>query len=102
MSARISGIVLQMSKFRCYYGLKLAHFVLRHTDNLATKLQNSELNAAQGFEFAMMMAATLEAQKNFESFENFYINVRTTAEDNDVEDAVLPRQRKVPAKSSNR
>lgn len=50
----------------------------------------------------MMTAATLEAQKSQENFENFYTKVEKSAKDNDVEDAFLPRQRKTPARKSDR
>lgn len=48
MRSRIKGIISIMNKFGTYFGFKLAYFILRHTDNLATKLQNPNLNAAEG------------------------------------------------------
>lgn len=48
MKSRIKGIIYRMEKFQTYFGLKLAYHILRHTDNLATKLQKRDLNAVQG------------------------------------------------------
>ena len=98
MSTRIRGIVSIMTKFSCFFSFKLAYFILRHTDSLATKIQKSDLNAAQGFELAMMTVATLEAEKNEANFEQFYGIVTETAKSQKVDDPVLPRQRKIPIK----
>ena len=64
MRARINGIISIMHKFDYYFGFELGHFVLKYTDNLAQKLQKSNLNAAQGHEMAMM---TIKALKEEES-----------------------------------
>ena len=48
MKSRIRGIITIMNKYSSYFGFRLAYFVLRHTNNLATKLQNRDLDAAQG------------------------------------------------------
>ena len=75
MKSRINGIVSKMEEFKTYFGLKLAHFTLRHTDNLATKLQKFDLNAAQGYELAMLTVLTLEEEHSDEKFEIFFKNV---------------------------
>ena len=41
MSARIHGIISIMQKFEHYFAFELGYFILRHTDNLAQKLQTS-------------------------------------------------------------
>ena len=49
MKSRIQGIVKIMYKFSSYFNFRLAHFVLRHTDNLATKLQNQNHHTSRYF-----------------------------------------------------
>ena len=46
----------------------------------------------------MMTIATLEAEQNDDRFEVFFNEVTETANNIDVEDPILPRRRKIPAK----
>ena len=101
MKTRINGQIGDngyMFKFSSFFGFKLAHFILRHTDLLAKKLQSPNLNAAEGYEMAMMTVLILEEENKTERFENFFNSVVETARDIGVNDPLLPRKRKVPAK----
>jgi hypothetical protein len=101
MKTRINGQIGDngyMFKFSSFFGFKLAHFILRHTDLLAKKLQSPNLNAAEGYEMAMMTVLILEEENKTERFENFFNSVVETARAIGVNDPLLPRKRKVPAK----
>ena len=90
-------MVSKIKKFRTFFGFKLAHFTLRHTDILATKLQKRDLNAAQGYQLAMMTVEILEAEYSEEKIEQFYKStVEAANEISYLEDPVLPRQRSRP------
>ena len=70
MKSRINGIITIMKKFSTFFGFKLAHFLLQHTDNLAQKLQCPKLNAAQGFDMAML---TVRQKMTIKVFPNFLL-----------------------------
>ena len=48
MKSCLNGMICIMGKFSSYFDFKLAHSVLRHTDNLAKNLQSKDLSAVQG------------------------------------------------------
>ena len=101
MKTRIKGQIGDngyMFKFSSFFGFKLAHFILRHTDLLAKKLQSPNLNAAEGYEMAMLTVTILEVENKTERFDNFFNSVVEAAKEIGVNDPVLPRKRKVPAK----
>ena len=72
MKSRFEGIVSNMKKFRTYFGLNLAYYVLRHTDILANNLQKQNLNAAQAYSMVKITIETLKEEKKDEKFEDFY------------------------------
>ena len=45
--ARIIGVQTQMNKFNCFFGVKLASLLLRHSNNLSTTLQSPRLSVSQ-------------------------------------------------------
>ena len=101
MKTRIKGQIGDsgyMFKFSSFFGFKLAHFILRHTDLLAKKLQSPNLNAAEGYKMAMLTVTILEEENKTERFDNFFNSVVEAAKEIGVNDPVLPRKRKVPAK----
>ena len=100
MKSRIEGIVSNMKKFRTYFGLNLAYFVLQHTDNLATTLQKKDLNAAQGYSMAKITIETLKNENTDEKFEDFYSKVIESAENLGLEKPINPRKRKLPLKKA--
>ena len=101
MKTRINGQIGDnngyMLKFSSFFGFKLAHFILRHTDLLARKLQSPNLSASEGYEMALTTLSILEQENKTERFENFFNSVIETARDIGVNDPLLPRKRKVPA-----
>jgi len=50
--ARMMGVAMQMNTFEFYYGVSLAHLLLRHTDNLSRTLQHKNISAAAGQQVA--------------------------------------------------
>ena len=47
LKARIIGVQTQMNKFNYLFGVKLATFLLRHSDTLSTTFQSPKLSASQ-------------------------------------------------------
>ena len=94
--ARIQGVSSQMQSFRYLFGNMLAEKVLRHTDNLSRTLQHMSMSAAAGQEIARMTVATLQSIRNDESYELFWEEVTSTAEQVDVDEPLLPRRRRRP------
>ena len=93
--ARIRGVASQMKSFSYFYGLVLGEVLLRHTDNLSRTLQKT-ISASEGQLVADMTRKTLQSMRNDEDFDLFWDKVNRMANDNDVDDPVLPRKRKAP------
>ena len=72
MKSSLEGMASKMEDFRTYFGMRLAHFTLRHTDILATQLQKKDLSAAQGYELVKMTVRILEAENTEEKFRQFF------------------------------
>jgi hypothetical protein len=94
--ARIRGVAAQMVSFDFFFGLVLGEMLLRHTDNLSRTLQHSYISAAEGQVAATMTASTLSSIRNDEHYELFWGKVTRMAEEVDVDEPKLPRQRKRP------
>jgi len=58
--ARVCGVSSQMITFDYYFGVRLSHMILRHTDNLSKTLQSTKLSAAEGQELAKKTVTTLQ------------------------------------------
>ena len=98
MKSRIQGIMKLMLKFHCYFGINLAYFILKITDNLATKIQDPNLNATEAYVMGMDTIKTLQDQRTDEKFENFLNGVIESAEEKGVENPTMPRKRKLTGK----
>ena len=96
--ARIRGIASQMITFDFFYGLVLGETLLRHTDNLSRTLQHSHLSASEGQAVAAMTITTLMSLRNEDSFDLFWKKINTMAEERDVDEPTLPRNRKRPSR----
>ena len=96
--ARIQGVATQMSTFSFYFGLVLGEMLLRHSDNLKKTLQHDKLSAAEGQAIAVMTNTTLASLRNDTHYDLFWQKVIGMAEENNVENPKLPRNRKRPAR----
>ena len=96
MRSRIRGVATYMMKFDFYFGCVLSERILRFSDNLARALQASRLSASDGQGMASATIKALEGIRNEKEFEIFYTEVETSAKGVNVEEPVLPRQRKPP------
>ena len=96
--ARIRGVAAQMSTFSFYFGLVLGEMLLRHSDNLNKTLQHDKLSAAEGQAIAVMTNTTLASLRNEKHYDLFWQKVIGMAEENNVENPKLPRNRKRPAR----
>ena len=96
MRSRIHGVSVHMKSFDFFFGLMLGEFILKHSDNLSKTLQTMEISAAEAQKVAEMTVCTLQSVRNAEMFELFWTKVTKMASDVNVNDPVLPRQRKTP------
>ena len=60
--ARVNGVCSQMNSFDYFFGVRLIHSILRHTDNLSKTLQHTMLSAAEGQELAKKTVITLQVR----------------------------------------
>ena len=98
VKARIIGVKTVMKHFNFLYGLKLSETVLKLTDNLSRTLQQTSLSAAEAQKIASMTIATLERMRNDASAQTLLNLVKALQQKLGVDDAEVPRQRKLPRK----
>ena len=72
--------------------------MLKHTDNLSMTLQNPKLRSSEGRQIAELTRKTLEHIRTNDSFSLFWSKVTPKQEMLNVNDPVLPRKRRVPAR----
>lgn len=96
--ARLIGVQTTMQTFRYFFGLVLGERILKHTDNLSKTLQNQSLTASEGQQVAELTCQTLERIRTAEAFDLFWKNVMLLQEQKGVNEPVLPRKRKAPAR----
>ena len=96
MKARIIGIATQMGTFRFLFGLILSEMILRHTDKLSQSLQNPKLSSTEGYKIAMLTVKTLQSLRTDVNFGLLWDKTELMRVKWNVEEAVLPRKRKMP------
>jgi len=95
--SRIIGCQTQMSQFRFFFGLNLAHTVYSLTDNLSKTLQKEKLSASAGKSVAMKTVETFQNMRSESSADLFFeIVSRKASSFNFIADPELPRKRKNP------
>ena len=70
--------------------------LLNHSDNLSKTLQSPHLSAAHGQKIVQMTVCTLQSLRSDDNFLLFWTKVKKMAIDVEVNNPVLPRQRKRP------
>lgn len=98
MKARVIGVSSVMSNFSFFFGCALGECVLRLTDHLSRSLQDPNLSAAEGQEIAADTVTTLKKDRNEANFDLFWEHTLLRKVGLDVNDPVLPRKRKIPAR----
>ena len=98
IKARILGVSTQMGKFDFLFGVVLGQLILGHSDNLSKSLQKKTCSAAEGQEVAHMVIKTLQGIRTEQSFDLFWTKLAKLSETLDVDEAQLPRRRKVPSR----
>lgn len=96
MRSRIIGVSACMKSFDFFFGASLGELLLSHSDNLSKTLQSSTMSAAEGQKVADMTVITLQSLRSDENFLLFWKRVTDKASDLDINEPVLPRQRKRP------
>ena len=95
--ARVIGVNATMNRFDFLFGLALGERLLKHTDNLSRTLQTPSLTASEGQEIAELTCQTLLRIRTNDAFDLFWKKVQAMQEEFGVEEASLPRKRKVPS-----
>ena len=85
-----------MKNFKLIFGCHLGKVILKQTDNLSKSLQDSECTAVEGQSTAENTVAALAKIRSDESFEGFWGLVQLSQTRLGIDDASLPRKRKVP------
>ena len=98
MRGRIRGVATYMCRFDFFFGCLLSEKLLRYSDNLARSLQAPSLSASDGHKMAMATLKALDSLRNEQCFDQFYIDATDKAKNLNVDDPVLPRQRRPPKK----
>ena len=86
-----------MNWFDFLFGLALGERLLKHTDNLSRTLQAPSLTASESQEIAELTHQTLLPIRANDAFDLFWEKVQAMQEEFSVEEASLPRKRKVPS-----
>jgi hypothetical protein len=94
--ARVIGVDATMNRFDFLFGLVLGERLLKHTDNLSRTLQAPSLTASEGQEIAELTRQTLLHIRTNDAFDLFWEKVQAMQEEFGVQQASLPRKRKVP------
>ena len=98
---RVQGVAASMKKFDTFFGFTFGEYLLRFTDNLSKTLQSPELCAADCHALANDTLKTLENLKSYENFSKLWDKIKTQASSLDVDEPILPRKRKRPARYDN-
>ena len=77
-------------------GIYKLELLLKHSDNLSKTLKSSTMSAAEGQRIADMTVCTLQSIRSDENFLLFWKLVSQKANDLDINEPVIPRQRKRP------
>ena len=80
------------------YSVLLGEFILEHSDNLSKTLQNPSLSSSEDQQLAELTRKTIENQRSDDHFDLFWS--KTLSIQGDVNDPVLPRRRRAPARYS--
>ena len=96
--ARINGVAAQMEKFDFLFGAVIGELILRHSDNLSQTLKKKTTSAAEGLQVARMVTATLQSLRKQECYDLFWAKVVKEADSIGVEEPLLPRRHKLPAR----
>ena len=85
-----------MGKFDFLFGVVLGQLILGHSNNLNKSLQKKTCSLGQ--EVAHMVIKTLQRIRTEQSFDLFWTKLAKLSETLDVDEAQLPRRRKVPSR----
>ena len=96
MKACILGIESKMDDFEFLFGLLLGELIFGNCDNLSKGLQLENISASEGQNNANMIVQTLIKILIEDSFKLFWAKALKRKEENDVNDPVLKRKRKLP------
>ena len=98
MKARVIGVRTMMSKFDFLFGCTVGKTLLNQTYNLSQTLQNPKLSALEAQTIARDTVPTLKKDRTENAFNMFWDSVTIRQKQLSIDDPVLPRKRKLPAR----
>ena len=98
VKARITGVAAKMKEFDFLFGLMLAEKILKHTDNLSKTLQSTSMTAADSYHVATLCNEVLSQIRTEECFTLFWGLVKKNQESIGINEPIMPRRRKRPAR----
>ena len=91
------GCKSQMTEFRFFFGINLAHRMYSITDDLSKALQSETISSIEGQETEIKTAETFKSMRNIDSADWFFKIVKQKAANhNFIHELILPRRRKSP------
>lgn len=98
MKARIRGVQSYMKKFDFLFGCHLGKLLLSQTDNLSKTIQKPQTSAVEAQSLAKCVLSVLASDRSDERFQLFWDKVQLAKSDLDIDDAQIPRKRKISSK----
>ena len=95
------GLMTSIRNFSFLFGCKLAAMIMKQFDRLSQTLQDPSLSSVESYKIAMMTVKTMKKDRSDLSFSLFMDSLKKLQENLEIEEAVLPRKRKRPAKITN-
>ena len=94
VKARINGVAAKMKEFKFFYCLMLAERLLKHCDNLSKTIQTSSMPAVEAHRLSELCIEVIQKMRSDNDFDLFWTLSLQTCEQLNINEPVLPRQRK--------
>ena len=96
--AKCSGYLLQLRGFRMYFTLRCLEFVFQKLEMTACAIQSPKLCMSDITELIEILLCSLKEKRTDESFNKFWIDVTHDATTLDIDEPIVPRVRRRPAR----
>ena len=95
---KAAGILASLEKFSTLFGLKLGYILFAAAEQVSKSLQAKDTTLQEALSSVNLAASFYRRQRTVEAFDRFYDDVVAMAEDLNIGEPVLPRQRRPPAR----
>ena len=96
IKARVIGNGRQMKSFNFFFGIRLCHLVLSHSDNLNVILQTPKMSAAEAQKLSQRTVGTIVSLPEEAQFNKFWHDTLSEATILELDNPKLPQERKAP------